>query len=112
MGHKFKTPTELYILLKTLAFPCPAALGSETRFPLCGEEKERIRAFFLSRSALSLFFALFFLRAFALFFLASRARKRKSAKKAPAPNSERSFIAITLLCWMLMTFDHAIKCFK
>jgi hypothetical protein len=41
-------------------------LGSETGFPLWVEEKARIRAFFLSRSALSLFFALFFLHAFAL----------------------------------------------
>jgi hypothetical protein len=57
-------------------------------------KKARIRAFFLSRSALSLFFALFFLRAFALFFLRAfalffslRARERESAKKAPAPTS-------------------------
>jgi hypothetical protein len=55
-------------------------LGSETGFLLWGEEKARIRAFFLSRSALSLFFALFFLRAFALFFWL-RARERKSAKE-------------------------------
>jgi hypothetical protein len=61
-------------------------LGSETGFPLWVEEKARIRAFFLSRSALSLFFALFFLRAFALFF-SLRARERESAKKATAPTS-------------------------
>ncbi len=54
-------------------------MGSETGFPLWVEEKARIRAFFLSRSALSLFFALFFLRAFALFF-SLRARERESAK--------------------------------
>jgi hypothetical protein len=61
-------------------------LGSETGFPLWVKEKARIRAFFLSRSALSLFFALFFLRAFALFF-SLRARERECAKKAPAPTS-------------------------
>jgi hypothetical protein len=55
-------------------------LGSETRFPLWGEEKARIRAFFLSRSALSLFFALFFL-------LVMTHRERKSAIKAPPPTS-------------------------
>ena len=50
-----------------------------------GGRKARIRAFFLSRSALSLFFF-----ALSRSFLASRsrARKRKSAKKAPAPTSE------------------------
>jgi hypothetical protein len=62
------------------------ALGSKTGFPLWVGEKARIRAFFLSRSALSLFFALFFLRAFALLFCL-RARERESAKKAPAPTS-------------------------
>ncbi len=87
--------------------PCRAALGSETGFPLWVEEKAQIHAFFfrawrfrffcaffLSRSALSLFFALFFLRAFALFFLRAfalffslRAREHESAKKAPAPTS-------------------------
>jgi hypothetical protein len=49
-------------------------------------QKALIRAFFLSHLALSLFFALFFLRAFALFF-SLRARERESAKKAPAPTS-------------------------
>jgi hypothetical protein len=57
-----------------------------TGFPFWVEEKARIRAFFLSRSALSLFFALFILRAFALFF-SLRARERESAKKAPTPTS-------------------------
>jgi hypothetical protein len=64
-------------------------LGSETGCPLWVAEKAQIRAFFLSRSALSLFFALFFLRAFfssrfrALFF-ASRSRARKREKSVGA----------------------------
>jgi hypothetical protein len=71
---------------KPLLSPCRAALGSETGFSLWGEEKARIRAFFLSRSALSLFFALFFwLRTRER--ESAKARKRKSAKKAPAPTS-------------------------
>jgi hypothetical protein len=41
-------------------------MGSETGFLLWGEEKREFTL--LSRSALSLFFALFFLRAFVLFF--------------------------------------------
>jgi hypothetical protein len=79
MGHNFNIPTELYILQKTLAFPCQAAAGSETGFPLWGEEKARIRAYFLPRSALSLFFALFFLRDFALFFWLRAHEHEKSA---------------------------------
>jgi hypothetical protein len=47
----------------------------------CGGRKKHEFALFLSRSALSLFFALFFLRAFALFFGFALA----SAKKAPPP---------------------------
>jgi hypothetical protein len=45
----------------------------------CGGRKKREFGFFLSRSALSLFFALFLLRAFA--------RERESEKKAPASTS-------------------------
>jgi hypothetical protein len=63
-------------------------LGSETGFPLWVEEKARIRAFFLSRSALSLFFALFFLHAFALFFRFALT----SAKKAPGPTTANSVV--------------------
>jgi hypothetical protein len=51
-----------------------------------GAGKSAKSRFFLLRLALSLFFALFFLRAFALFF-GLRARERESAKKAPAPTS-------------------------
>ncbi len=66
------------------------ALGSKTGYPLWVGEKAQIRAFFLSRSALSLFFALFFLRAFALLFCLC-ARERESAKKAPAPTSAENY---------------------
>jgi hypothetical protein len=62
--------------------PSRAALGSKTGFPLWVGEKVRIRACFLSRTALSLF-RNFFLRAFALFFSFALA----SAKKAPMPTS-------------------------
>jgi hypothetical protein len=51
-----------------------------------GGRKSANSRFFLSRSALSLFFALFFLHAFALLFCL-RARERESAKKAPAPTA-------------------------
>jgi hypothetical protein len=62
-------------------FCLSSALGSETGFLLWGEEKARIRAFFLSRSALSLFFAL--LRSFFGFALASaKARKREKSASA------------------------------
>jgi hypothetical protein len=69
MGHKFKTPTELYIsYLRPLHSPCQAALGSETRFPLWGGGKSANSRFFLSRSALSLFSALFFFALLRSFF--------------------------------------------
>jgi hypothetical protein len=55
-------------------------LGSETGFPLWVEEKARIRAFFLSRSALSLFFALSC--SFFRFALAS-AKARKKRRRPP-----------------------------
>jgi hypothetical protein len=73
-------------------------LGSKTGYSLWVGEKARICAFFLSRSALSLFFALFFLRAFALLFCL-RAPERGSAKKAPAPTSGwiRIWICIPVL---------------
>jgi hypothetical protein len=49
------------------------------------QEKARIRAFFLSRSALSLFFALFFLRALALFFsFALASAKARKKRECPA----------------------------
>jgi hypothetical protein len=57
-------------------------LGSETVFPLWVEEKA-LFSFALGAFA---FFVLFFLRAFALFFLL-RARERESTKKVPAPTS-------------------------
>jgi hypothetical protein len=51
-------------------------------------DKARIRAFFLSRSALSLFFALFFLRAFALFFsFALASAKARKKRECPALDS-------------------------
>jgi hypothetical protein len=50
------------------------------------KKKARIHAFFLSRSPLSLFFALFFLRAPALFysFALASAKARKREKSASA----------------------------
>jgi hypothetical protein len=66
-------------------FCLSSALGSETGFLLWGEEKARFRAFFLSRSALSIFYVLFFfalLRSFFGFALASA-----KARKKPAPTS-------------------------
>jgi hypothetical protein len=71
---------------RALAFPpCRVALGSKTRFPVWVGEKARIRAFLLSRSALSLFFALFFfalLRSYFAFALAS-AKARKKRRRPP-----------------------------
>ncbi len=55
-------------------FPCGGAKSANSRF-----FSFALGAFFLSRWALSLSFALFFLHAFALFFWL-RARERKSAK--------------------------------
>ncbi len=82
-------------------------MGSETGFPLWVEEKARIRAIFLSRSALSLFFALFVLRAFALFF-SLRARERKSAKarkkrRRPPLKVIRAFRSPKYLPYLLTT---------
>jgi hypothetical protein len=69
------------------------ALGSKTGFPLWVGEKARIRAFFPSRSALSLFSRFFF---FALLFCL-RARERESAKKAPAPTSDNATLRFCVI---------------
>jgi hypothetical protein len=59
MEYNFNIPTELYILLKTLAFPLPSGFGSETGFPLWGEEKAQIRVFFFRAQCFPFFCALF-----------------------------------------------------
>jgi hypothetical protein len=72
---------------RSLLFPLSSGLGlwnPVSNVVRQREEKERIRAFSL-RSALLLFFAFVFLRAFVLFFL--RARGSESANKARAPAS-------------------------
>jgi hypothetical protein len=71
----------MYILLKTLAFPAERLWALEPGFQCGGEEKIANLRFFLSCSALSLFFALVFLSS--LFSSCSLA----SAKKDLAPNS-------------------------
>ncbi len=70
--------TELYILLKTLAFPPAERLWAQKPDFHCGWEKEREFVLFLSRSALSLFSRFFFLRAFALFWLRAREREKSA----------------------------------
>ncbi len=83
------TYAELYILLKTLAFPLPSGFVLWNRiFTVGGRKSANSRFFSFALGALA-YFALFFLRAFALFFWL-RARERESAKKAPAPTSAHS----------------------
>ncbi len=67
-------------------FCLSSALGYETGFPLLGEEKARIRAFFFRARRFRFFSRFFSSRFCALFWL--RARERKSAKKVPAPTSD------------------------
>jgi hypothetical protein len=59
------------------------------------EEKAQIRVVYFALGAFA-FFALLFLRAFALFFWLG-ARERESAKKAPAPTS----VKLAMFPWLL-----------
>jgi hypothetical protein len=74
------------ILLKTLGFPPFGRLWAlhETGFPCGREEKARIRAVFLSPSALSFFSHSFFF-ALSRSFFASRSRARKLEEKRRRP---------------------------
>jgi hypothetical protein len=73
---------------RTIAFPPAEWLWALKPDFHCGWEKKREFALFFFRARrFRFFFALFFLRAFALLFCL-RARERESAKKAPAPTSE------------------------
>jgi hypothetical protein len=82
MEHKKrhgKTAGTLTLLIQTLVFPLLSGLGYGTGFPVWGSKgrKNANLDFFLSRSALSLFFAVL-----GLFFAShSRAWKRYCAKK-------------------------------
>jgi hypothetical protein len=70
-------------MFKTFVSPCRSALGFETGFPLWGEDKARIRAFFFRAWRFRFFSGFIFFalsRSFFGFALAS-------AKKAPAPTS-------------------------
>jgi hypothetical protein len=68
MGHKFTTPTELYILTQDPCFPPAERLWVLKPDFHCGGRKKREFALFSFALDVFAFFALFFLRAFALFF--------------------------------------------